>query len=144
CFLTAGTFFGGLLGHSFSLLVKSGWPVPQTINALPEFEWSTFAVGTGAAALGAALAYWLALAKPTFDWDWRAKHPGLEKVFESDFGWKPAVAWMTGSVIGLAGLIGGVFDRKVVDGAVEAAPRWARRAGDAGSRLATGLVNDYV
>ncbi len=142
-FITLGTLLGGLLGHSFSTVIKSGWPVAQPIAALPEFSWSTFAVGMSAAAVGAGIAWVIAFVNPSFDWEWRTKYPALESALNSDFGWKPFVRLATAGVVALANAAG-FFDHAVVDGAVEGAPRVAGAAGEQGRRLATGRINDYV
>ena len=67
-----------------------------------------------------------------------------EEIFQSDFGWKEVVRFFVHWFGGLAHKIGRDWDEKAWDGFIESTPSVARRLGEAGSALASGLINDYL
>ena len=143
-FLSLGALAVGWAGPVFSKMLQSGWMGREAVENLPPFSWHVFLAGTGAALVGAALAWWWTMAKPSFDWEWRASHPGLEAAFDSDLGWRRVVAFAARLVRGLATLAGKGFDPAVCDGVVEGSAAAAQATSQAASGLATGLLNDYV
>jgi NADH-quinone oxidoreductase subunit L len=143
-FLALGALSVGWLHAGFSRMLNAGWPSKEALEPVAEATWSSIATGSGAALAGAALAWFVTLGKPEFDWTWREDHPSLARAFDDDFGWKTVVGWLGRGVKGFAGGIGRVLDKKIWDGILEGTAGAARGLGAAGSDLATGLINDYV
>jgi len=141
-FLALGALGVGWLAKGLGTLLSSGWPGPA-LEALPGPSLPVAAAGTALAALGALAAYWLTTALSGWDWEWRRSLPGLEALFESDFGWRRAVASFSALVRGAAAMVGGPWDEGV-DRVCEAAAGWAGSLGEAGRRLATGSLSDYL
>jgi NADH-quinone oxidoreductase subunit L len=143
-FLTLGALGVGWLSSGFSHLVTQGWPLSAGVEPIPAVNWTVALSSTGAALLGAALAYWTTMAMPSWDWAWRKTSPGLVAAFESDFGWKTVVGLVAGLVNGIASLLGKGWDKGIWDGIIESTADFARGAADAASSLATGSLNDYL
>ena len=91
-FLAFGALGAGWLSSGVMRMLLSGWPPGMAAPALPAFSWGVFAGGTSMALAGAAAAFALAVLRPSWDWRWRREHPLLERVLDSDFGWKPLLA----------------------------------------------------
>ena len=143
-FIALGALSVGWLAGHFSGVMASGWPTHQGLEALPEMTPLTAVRGMGGAFFGMALAYLWTMALPEWDWTWRAKAPWLERVIDSDFGWKPLMALMARLVRGFADLLGRVWDKGVWDGLLEGTAGAARALGSAGSAAVTGSLNDYL
>jgi NADH-quinone oxidoreductase subunit L len=143
-FLTLGALGVGWLGAGFSKLATQGWPQAAGLEPLPALNLTVALAGTAAALVGAGAAYWLTMAKPNFDWEWRKTSPDLLAVFESDFGWKTLVASLVALVRGGADGVGLSWDKGIWDGIIESTADFARGAADAASALATGSLNDYL
>jgi NADH-quinone oxidoreductase subunit L len=155
--LSLGALFSGALRPIVESMVSGGWVhlpiglpgVPGFFSlpgtpAIPAFEWKTSAIGTALVALGAGAAYYFTMIDAGWDWSWRASSPALERVFESDFGWKILVDRLVSGVVGLARFTGRVLDKTWWDGLIEGAGSAAGSAGDALSRAARGRLNDSL
>ncbi len=94
------------------------------------------------AAHGPYAAWRLTMSDPGFDWRWRGGR--AEALFESDFGWKPAVAGVAAAVSWCARFSGRVLDKAWWDGLIESSGELARGAGAALASTARGRVNDYL
>lgn len=153
--LSLGALVAGPLRHGVSRLVLYGLRglpvglpgVPGVLNlpgeaVLPEFNWTVLVLGTGMALLGASCAYYLTMVNSGWDWRWRGG--ALERVFESDFGWKTAVDGLARGVAGLARFIGGVLDKSWWDGLIEGSAVLARDLSERLSALAGGRLNDSL
>lgn len=143
-FLSLGALGAGWLSRGFSAMILSGWPTRAAIPGLPHFSLPVFLAGSAMAALGAGAAFWLTTLLPGWDWDWRRRFPGLEGLFQSDFGWKTVVGLAAEAFAGAARRFGLRWDEGIWDGAVERTADVARSASEAGGMLATGSVNDYL
>jgi len=153
--LAIGALVVGPLRHGVTRLMffgfqglPTGWPgVSGTLNLpgevfLPEFNWAVFALGTGMAALGAAGAYYLTMVDAGWDWRWRGGT--VERVFESDFGWKKVVDAVVRGVVGFARFVGGVLDKTWWDGLIEGGASSARALSERLSFLSAGRLNDSL
>ncbi len=138
-------------------LVAGGWtalPVgipgyAQTMNLpgsteIPGVALKALLIGMGMAALGAAAAYALTMVDAGWDWRWRKSSPALERVFDSDFGWKTLVDWFARGVSSLADFVGRVLDKKWWDGAIEGSGRVVQAAGSLFSDAARGRLNEAL
>lgn len=143
-FLCLGAVGAGWLSAGLMRTMFSGWFNPAQPPSLPGFSWSVSAAGTGAAVLGLGLAYALAMARPGWDWRWRQSRPGLERFFDCDFGWKPAMAGLAGAVAWTAELAGRVFDKGVWDRVIEGSASFSLALSRAGGKLATGSLGDSL
>jgi NADH-quinone oxidoreductase subunit L len=143
-FLAAGAASVGWLHHGFSQMFAAGWPVRSGVPGLPELHLSHAALSTGAAVVGAALAYAATLGSPEWDWSWRERRPGLEAWLDSDLGVKRVVGLTGYAFRGLANGVGRTFDKKLWDGFLEWTARAARGLGGVGAELSTGSLNDYL
>ncbi|MEK7381814.1 MAG: NADH-quinone oxidoreductase subunit L, partial [Elusimicrobiota bacterium] len=154
-FLALGALAVGPLRHGVSRLVLyglQGLPVGLPgvagvlnlpgVAALPEFNWTVFALGTGMAALGAAGAYYLTMVDAGWDWRWRGGR--AEHVFESDFGWKLVVDAVVSGVVLLGRFVGRVLDKSWWDGLIEGAAASTRELSDRLSFLSAGRLNDSL
>jgi NADH-quinone oxidoreductase subunit L len=143
-FLALGALSVGWLHRAFSAMINLGWPSRVALEPVAEATWTSIALGTGAALVGAALAYMATLGAPEWEWEWRARHPALERVFDSDFGWKSVIGLLGYGFRGFANGVGRVFDKKIWDRILEGSADVAAGLGAAGAELAGGLVNDYL
>jgi NADH-quinone oxidoreductase subunit L len=143
-FLSLGAVGAGWLSGGLMKTMLSGWPNPADVPSLPEFSWTVFSMGTGAALLGLAAAYFLTMSRPSWDWRWRASYPGLERLFDSDFGWKPAMAGVAAAARWMADLAGRAFDRGLWDRGIEGTAAASQSLSRAGGRLATGSLSDSL
>ena len=143
--LSVGALAVGWTGPLFSRALKSGWLAPQTPVSLPEFSWPVFLIGTGAAVVGAAGAWWLTMSNPSWDWNWRKRRPALERVFDADFGWRAVVGFFARLAVSAAGLINRRFDEGFLDvGIIEGSASAVLATSEAAGGFATGLLNDYI
>lgn len=143
-FLSIGALGVGWLAPGLLKMLASGWMPRGSVPSLPAPSLPVALAGTAAAGLGALLAWWLTTGLPRWDWQWRKSRPGLERAFESDFGWKTVVARLARLVGDFADRFGRGFDLGVVDALVEGGAGRARAAAGALAVLATGLLNDYL
>ena len=156
--IAVGAALGGFLAPAIERLIVFGWMnlplgvpgVTGTLN-LPGSPLLTelsvkdmFGLGGGMAALGFAAAYYFTMVDAGWDWRWRRNAPALEAVFESDFGWKTLIGWITGGVVGLARFIGRVLDKKWWDGIIEGSADASRGASAALAECAQGRLNDSL
>ncbi|MCX5790063.1 MAG: NADH-quinone oxidoreductase subunit L [Elusimicrobia bacterium] len=149
--VAALAFFSALIG----LAVVPTGVLHRLILAAPlwrgePFPHAPFDWGLGAAALAAALAgigasWYLAMAKPSWDWQWRKRRPGLERAFDADFGWQPFVmGCVVQPVAALANFVGWTFDLRTWDRFMEAAADSFIGLSEGVSGLSRGLLNQYV
>ena len=141
--ISIGAVCVGWFGGQLQSLLSMGWmaAAAPTVPHMKVLEaWPSLAL----AFAGAAASYWWTTIKPNWDWDWREKSPALAAVFASDFGWKPAMAWVAQAVVALSNWLGLSLDKGSWDRLIEASAEGAVEAGGAGAALATGSVNDYV
>ena len=115
----------------------------QVITPAPYAVYSGTA-GLAAAALGAAGAYWLTMLRPSWDWQWRRRRPGLEALFFDDLGWRRVPVACVTAAVWFADKVGRVLDRDCWDAAIEGSTGVCRRVSEAGSRLATGSLSDSL
>ncbi|MHB2026831.1 MAG: NADH-quinone oxidoreductase subunit L [Elusimicrobiota bacterium] len=141
--IAIGAVAVGWFGAQLQSLLSQGW-LAAVPAAVPHVELLESWRGLLAALIGAILAYWLTTVKPDWDWNWRENSPALLAVFESDFGWKPAMAALARGVASLGEWLGVSVDKGTLDRAIEGCARGAVRAGDAGSELSNGSMNNYV
>ena len=157
-FLALGAAVVGLAGPLLERMVVSGWlglpigipGISAVLNlpgspTLPVLHVSdAFGLGGLLAAAGFGAAWFVTMTDPGFDWRWRRDRPWLERVFESDFGWKPLVDGGVRAVASVAGFTGRVLDKRWWDGAIEGSAGAARRAADALAAWSQGRLNDYL
>ena len=143
-FLVLGALGIGWFGKEFYTLASSGWLGSVSLDPIPGFSWTAFIRGTSMAALGIFAAYLWTMKWPSFDWSWRRKEPGLEKVFDADFGVKPIVGELTFLMEALGRGIGVVWDKKTWDAWIEKSANWAEDAAKGASSFASGRLNDYL
>jgi NADH-quinone oxidoreductase subunit L len=151
-FLALGALGVGWIHERFSEVLASGWagrigPAREAFVALeplPHLSGRVATFGLLSAVAGAAVAAYLSLGLPEWEWTWRKRRPGIVAALESDFGWKPAVGLMARGVQGFAARLVGPWDKKVVDGLLEGTADVARAFGAGASRLSTGSLNDYI
>ncbi len=143
-FLALGALSAGWIHSRFSLVMASGWPAHAGLEALPEFTAAGALKGMMGAFIGIAAAFVWTMALPEWDWTWRAKLPWLERLIDSDFGWKPLMALIARLTKGFADLLGRGWDKGVWDALLEGTAGAARALGSAGSAAVTGSLNDYL
>ncbi|MFI5348453.1 MAG: NADH-quinone oxidoreductase subunit L [Elusimicrobiota bacterium] len=154
--LAIGAWLAGRRAPRGELFVSAGWlGVPTQIPnypmnlpgspRIPELSWhEIFGRGTILAALGFAAAYYLTMVDASWDWRWRRNSPSLEAAFESDFGWKILVGWISDSVVGGARFCGRVLDKKWWDGVIEGSAGAALGASEMLAGGSLGRLNDYL
>ncbi|MFA6317581.1 MAG: NADH-quinone oxidoreductase subunit L [Elusimicrobiota bacterium] len=142
-FLALAALSAGALSHGIGSLLKVGGLAPEESLALAHFSWPVFGLGTAAAGVGFGAAWFLTLARPSFDWDWRRRHPGLQALVASDFGWRKVVALAASACWGLAEWVGGSLDRRRWDGFIEWTAPASLSLGGCIS-LKGGRLNDYL
>ena len=136
---------GAGFGTDLFTSVLAARPLAGGWGELEPLAMSTASIGFGAALFGAAAAYWVSLARPTFDWDWKARMPGLARRIDSEFGWQPFVLnRIVHPAMSFASFVGGTLDKRGIDAAVEGTAGSVRDLADSGAKLATGLLNDYL
>ena len=142
-FLSLGAVTVGWLSPDLMRMFLSGWTrgVPMDVC---ELSFKVSAAGLGATALGATVAYILSMRRPSWDWQWRRRRPGLEALFAADLGWRWVVARGVAAVRRFADQVGRVWDHDTWDAAIEAAARTCRRLSDAGGGLASGSLSDSL
>ena len=149
--VAALAFFSAFIG----LAVAPTGVLHRLIMAAPlwrgePFPHAPFDWGLGAAALAAALAgigasWYFAMAKPSWDWQWRKRRPGLERAFDADFGWQPFVRdCVVRPVAAFANFVGWTFDLKTWDRFMEATADSFIGLSEGVSGLSRGLLNTYV
>ena len=118
----------------------SGEPFPHR-----GFDWGLAIAGIGAAFAGLALSWYLAMAKPSWDWSWRKARPRLAAFFDADFGWQTAVTRLAAKPVeGLAAFVGLTFDHRTLDRFIEASADSFIGLSEGLSGLSRGLLNDYL
>jgi len=155
--LAAGALSVGWLGRILADSVQAGWHgLPSGVaqflpvnlpgeTAIPALGWrELFGRGGALAALGFAAAWSLTMRDAGFDWRWRRASPALEAFFDQDFHWKTLCGALVDGVVGLAGFVGRVFDKRWWDGAIEGSAGAARAAGGLLAEQASGRLNDYL
>lgn len=143
-FLAFGALGVGWLKGGFSRLILSGpIPAPESL-VLEPFSLKALAVGTAAAALAAGVSYYLTMARPNWDWQWRRQSPRLAGVFASDFGWRRVVDAIAALARGGADWIARVWDKGFWDGLIESSAGASRVLAQGGQSLASGVLNDYL
>ncbi|HAM36281.1 MAG TPA: NADH-quinone oxidoreductase subunit L [Elusimicrobia bacterium] len=143
-FLSLGALSVGWLGPGLVRILASGWPRQMPQPALPVLSLGVSAAGLGMAALGISAAYLWTMRFPSFDWDWRRRHPALEAAFANDLGWRWVAARCWSFARWTADRVGRVWDRDIWDAAVDSSAAFARRLADAGGGLATGSLSDSL
>ncbi len=145
--LAAGAFAIGMFavwGHHLTDLLLRGWAGSAVSLSIPGFEWPSFLAGTSMLLFGAGAAYFLTTAMPDWDPSWRASRPALARLFDTDFYYKSFVSGVVDVVLAAARAIGGIFDSKVVDGAVEGTGPAVRALSARFSAAVSGSLNDYL
>jgi NADH-quinone oxidoreductase subunit L len=157
-FIALGAALVGFLAPAVQHLVAAGWyglppGLPGFSGVLnlpgsalvPELGFKDLLGRGGAmAALGFAAAYYVTMVDAGWDWRWRRDYPALEAAFESDFGWKTAVAAFCDGVAGGARFVGRVLDKKWWDGVIEGAATVSLDVSSALAGYASGRLNDYL
>ena len=140
--LALGAVAAGWFPHVFGGIL-SGWG--GSWGALRSLSGGLSALATGSALAGAALAYAATTAAPEWDWRWKEARPGLAAWIDGDFGWQAFVqAAFVRPTAALAKLTAESFDRDGLDASVEGLAGAVVELAEGGSRLASGLVNDYL
>jgi hypothetical protein len=114
-------------------------------SLIAELSWRDM-LGRGGvlAALGFFAAYYFTMVDASWDWRWRKNSPALEAVFESDFGWKIVVGWISDAVVAGARFCGRVLDKRWWDGVIEGSAGAARGTSEALAGYSVGRLNDYL
>ncbi|MBI4375029.1 MAG: NADH-quinone oxidoreductase subunit L [Elusimicrobia bacterium] len=143
-FLSLGAVGAGWLSGPLSRLLASGWMLRTGMSPVPDWTWNGLFASQACALAGVGAAYFLTTLRPQWDWDWRRRFPRVERLLESDFGWKPTVAAFSALVVEAAGMFSRGWDTRLWDGLVESTADWAKRGGERAASLATGQLNDYL
>jgi NADH-quinone oxidoreductase subunit L len=154
--IAVGAAGAGFLARKVEYFVSAGWRGLPTIDPryalnlpgsslIPELAFKDMlGRGCGLALLGFAVAYYLTMIDAGWDWRWRRNAPWLEAVFESDFGWKILVVWITDGVRLTARFCGRVLDKNWWDGIIEGSATAARGVSDSLADYSSGRLNDYL
>ncbi len=142
--LAAGALMVGWGRGGLVDLLLRGWPGNVSALAIPGFEWPSFFAGSSMVLLGAGVAYVLTTVMPEWDVTWKKSSPALAGLIEADFGVKSAVRSAVEGTMFVARSIGGLFDSKVVDGAVEGTGPAIRALSRRFSEAVSGSLNDYL
>jgi NADH-quinone oxidoreductase subunit L len=147
--LALGAAFGGLLGLSEAtgLLPNFLESVvgPHQVGREGPSELVLAEIAVGVALVALALA-WYVYGSGRFDWQaLQVRFAGLKRAAQRGFYVNDLYShWIVGPAKALCAFLAYVFDRRVIDGAVNETGRVVTAASSAGSRLQNGLVRVYA
>ncbi|HBL18831.1 MAG: hypothetical protein A2X36_03550 [Elusimicrobia bacterium GWA2_69_24] len=110
----------------------------------PHFVLGVAVSGTLVAAAGFGVAYFLTMSRPSFDWEWRARFPWLERWLECDFGWQKATDAIAGGGAALAHFVAGAWESRRWDPFTESLATGCVQLGEGLSAVCRGRLNEYV
>lgn len=131
----------GILHRLFSVSpLWTGQPFPEA-----HFDWTLAAFGLIAALLGVGISWYLGMARPSWDWDWRKSNRSLESWMDKDLGWQPLISnRLAGAVAALGNFTGQTFDLRIWDKFAESFANSFVVFSEKISISSRGLLNQYI
>ncbi|MFA6029023.1 MAG: NADH-quinone oxidoreductase subunit L [Elusimicrobiota bacterium] len=96
------------------------------------------------AGFGFAAAWVLTTARPSFDWEWRRRRPGLERLVDSEFGCQTFTTALARAGGDFAAFLADAWERRRWDPFTEALGDTCAGLGEGLSAVARGRLNEYV